>query len=161
MSPFKLPHYGLPAFPALALLVARVWDESIEATPQSLRPRTLLVPAAVLFALAAVAAAVAWSGVLPVPAYNDAGLPAALRQMQPLLDTYTRAQLKDQEVQAKQEAQQDEAAHRLQAGSGWKQWPACARQLGLRKLQRRSRVRSAAARDALPAAHPRNAFACG
>ena len=29
-------------------------------------------------------------------------------------------------------AQQDEAAKRLQARSGWKQWPACARQLGLR-----------------------------
>src|SRR5262249_45685448 len=29
MSPFKLPHYGLPAFPALALLVARLWDETL------------------------------------------------------------------------------------------------------------------------------------
>ena len=29
-------------------------------------------------------------------------------------------------------AQQDEAAQRLQARSGWKQWPACARKLGLR-----------------------------
>ena len=28
-------------------------------------------------------------------------------------------------------AQQDEAAQRLQARSGWRQWPACARQLGL------------------------------
>jgi len=29
-------------------------------------------------------------------------------------------------------AQQDEAAHRLKASGGWRQWPACARQLGLR-----------------------------
>ena len=26
-SPFKLPHYGLPALPALALLIGRVWDD--------------------------------------------------------------------------------------------------------------------------------------
>ncbi|HXH83717.1 MAG TPA: glycosyltransferase family 39 protein, partial [Candidatus Tectomicrobia bacterium] len=30
VSAFKLPHYALPAFPALALLVARVWDETID-----------------------------------------------------------------------------------------------------------------------------------
>ena len=29
-------------------------------------------------------------------------------------------------------AVQDEAAHRLQARSGWGQWPACSRRLGLR-----------------------------
>ena len=28
LSPFKLPHYGLPAFPAMALLVAKLWDEA-------------------------------------------------------------------------------------------------------------------------------------
>jgi 4-amino-4-deoxy-L-arabinose transferase-like glycosyltransferase len=67
ISPFKLPHYGLPAFPALALLVARVWDESIDAVPGSLRPRTLVVPVLVAFLLAAVAAALAWTGRLPIP----------------------------------------------------------------------------------------------
>jgi 4-amino-4-deoxy-L-arabinose transferase-like glycosyltransferase len=67
ISPFKLPHYGLPAFPALALLVARVWDESIDAVPHSIRPRTLLVPVVIVFALATVACAVAWSGRLPFP----------------------------------------------------------------------------------------------
>jgi 4-amino-4-deoxy-L-arabinose transferase-like glycosyltransferase len=65
ISPFKLPHYGLPAFPALALLVARVWDESIEAVPHSLRPRTLVVPVLAVFVFAAAAAAVAWSGRMP------------------------------------------------------------------------------------------------
>jgi 4-amino-4-deoxy-L-arabinose transferase-like glycosyltransferase len=67
ISPFKLPHYGLPAFPALALLVARVWDESIDAVPHSIRPRTLLVPVVIVFAVATAAFAVAWAGVLPIP----------------------------------------------------------------------------------------------
>src|SRR4030095_3981455 len=31
LSPFKLPHYGLPALPAPALLVARVWGEAVGA----------------------------------------------------------------------------------------------------------------------------------
>ncbi len=81
VSPFKLPHYGLPAFPALALLVARVWDESIEAAPGSLRPRTLVVPVCVVFALAAVAAAVAWFGVLPVPAETLTSLDVTTRNV--------------------------------------------------------------------------------
>ena len=81
VSPFKLPHYGLPAFPALALLVARVWDESIEATARSLRPRTLLVPVAVVFAAATVAAAVAWSGTLPVPAGTITSLDVTTRNL--------------------------------------------------------------------------------
>jgi len=67
LSPFKLPHYGLPAFPALALLVARVWDESIEAAPGSMRPRALIVPIFVVFALAAIALALALADRLPLP----------------------------------------------------------------------------------------------
>jgi 4-amino-4-deoxy-L-arabinose transferase-like glycosyltransferase len=81
VSPFKLPHYGLPAFPALALLVARAWDESIEARPGSLRPRTLLVPVSIVFALAAVAAGIAWSGVLPVPAGTLTSLDVTTRNV--------------------------------------------------------------------------------
>ena len=68
LSPFKLPHYGLPAFPALALLVARVWDESIDAAPGAMRPLTLLVPVLVLFLAAAVAAMAAMGGVVSMPA---------------------------------------------------------------------------------------------
>ena len=68
LSPFKLPHYGLPAFPALALLVARVWDESIEALPGALAPRTLLTPIAVLFALAGSGLVLGSLGYLPMPA---------------------------------------------------------------------------------------------
>jgi len=32
VSPFKLAHDALPAFPALALLVARVWDDTLVAS---------------------------------------------------------------------------------------------------------------------------------
>jgi len=67
MSPFKLPHYALPAFPALALLAARAWDESIDAAPQSLRPRALIVPVAVVFALAGLAMGLAAADRLPLP----------------------------------------------------------------------------------------------
>jgi 4-amino-4-deoxy-L-arabinose transferase-like glycosyltransferase len=67
LSPFKLPHYGLPAFPALALLVARLWDECIEAAPGALRPRALMVPIAVTFALAALALGLAAADRLPLP----------------------------------------------------------------------------------------------
>ena len=70
VSPFKLPHAGFLAFPALALLTARVWDETIEAAPDSLRPRLLLVPLLVVFALAAAAFAVLWAGVVPLDAYR-------------------------------------------------------------------------------------------
>jgi 4-amino-4-deoxy-L-arabinose transferase-like glycosyltransferase len=67
LSPLKLPHYGLPAFPALALLVARVWDESIEAAPGAMRPRALMVPIFVVFAVAAVALVLALADRLPLP----------------------------------------------------------------------------------------------
>ena len=45
LSPFKLPHYGLPAYPALALLAARAWRDA------AARPRGLIVLHLVLFAL--------------------------------------------------------------------------------------------------------------
>jgi hypothetical protein len=67
LSPFKLPHYGLPAFPALALVVARVWDESIDATPGAVPPRTLIVPLVVAFALAGLAMGLAAVDRLPLP----------------------------------------------------------------------------------------------
>ena len=54
LSPFKLPHYGLPAYPALALLAARGWRE---AAP---RPRGLIAAHLVLFLL--LGAGLGWAG---------------------------------------------------------------------------------------------------
>jgi len=71
LSSFKLPHYGLPAFPALALLAARAWDDSIEAIPGAAAPRVLMVPICILFAVLAVAFALAAAGRLPL---HDAAL---------------------------------------------------------------------------------------
>jgi 4-amino-4-deoxy-L-arabinose transferase-like glycosyltransferase len=67
VSPFKLPHYGLPAFPALALLAARTWDDSIEATPGAASPGSLMVPVCILFALLTAVFALAVAGRLPLP----------------------------------------------------------------------------------------------
>lgn len=67
-SPVKLPHYGLPAFPALALLVAKLWDEVLERVPGAPSPRALLVPPLVLFAAAGTAAFLAWKGYVALPA---------------------------------------------------------------------------------------------
>jgi 4-amino-4-deoxy-L-arabinose transferase-like glycosyltransferase len=67
VAPFKLPHYGLPAFPALALIAARAWDESISATPGATRPQALLLPVASVFVAVTLTLAAAWAGVLPVP----------------------------------------------------------------------------------------------
>jgi 4-amino-4-deoxy-L-arabinose transferase-like glycosyltransferase len=79
LSPFKLPHYGLPAFPALALLVARAWDAAIDGGPGAPRPRTLLVPVLVVFAAVAAAFAAAWLDVLPIPAGALSTLDVATR----------------------------------------------------------------------------------
>jgi hypothetical protein len=54
LSPFKLPHYGLPAYPALALLAARAWRD---AAP---RPGGLIAAHLVLFLLLGVG--LAWAG---------------------------------------------------------------------------------------------------
>ncbi len=67
LSPFKLPHYGLPAFPALALLVARVWDETLDGSPEAPRPLTLMLPTLVLFVALAGAFVLTLSGRPPVP----------------------------------------------------------------------------------------------
>ena len=81
VSPFKLPHYGLPAFPALALLVARVWDECIDAAPGAQRPRALIVPLAIVFALAALAMGLAAVDRLPLPAGAMGNVDLATRNL--------------------------------------------------------------------------------
>ncbi|HEX5816432.1 MAG TPA: glycosyltransferase family 39 protein [Methylomirabilota bacterium] len=63
VSRFKLPHYAFPAFPALALLAARAWDEAIGGGTGA---RRLLVPSAVLFAVLAAAVVAAMAGALPM-----------------------------------------------------------------------------------------------
>jgi len=67
LAPFKLPHYGLPAFPALALIAARAWDDAISASPGAARPRALLLPVAVVFVGVTLTLAAAWADVLPTP----------------------------------------------------------------------------------------------
>jgi 4-amino-4-deoxy-L-arabinose transferase-like glycosyltransferase len=53
LSGFRLPHYGLPAYPALALLAARGWSE--------LDTRRLAAAHAVLFGLLAAVCALGWA----------------------------------------------------------------------------------------------------
>jgi 4-amino-4-deoxy-L-arabinose transferase-like glycosyltransferase len=52
LSGFRLPHYGLPAYPAIALLAARGWSE--------LGARGLAAAHAALFALLAAACGIGW-----------------------------------------------------------------------------------------------------
>jgi 4-amino-4-deoxy-L-arabinose transferase-like glycosyltransferase len=54
LSPFKLPHYGLPAYPAVALLAARAWREAA--------PRPLGLIAAHLVLFLALGAGLGWAG---------------------------------------------------------------------------------------------------
>jgi 4-amino-4-deoxy-L-arabinose transferase-like glycosyltransferase len=53
LSPFRLSHYGLPAYPAVALLAAFGWSEQ--------RGRRLLAAHLVLFGVIALACALAWT----------------------------------------------------------------------------------------------------
>ncbi|MBI2217908.1 MAG: glycosyltransferase family 39 protein [Candidatus Rokubacteria bacterium] len=53
LSPFRLPHYGLPAYPAIALLGARAWVTG--------RGGSLAAVHAAVFAVAALACAAGWA----------------------------------------------------------------------------------------------------
>ncbi len=53
LVPFRLPHYGLPAYPAIALLAARGWRD--------LGARRLIGVHALIFGVLALACAVAWA----------------------------------------------------------------------------------------------------
>jgi hypothetical protein len=77
LAPWRLPHHALVAFPALALLAARVWDEAIERTTGATPARTLLGPVLALFALVAGVCAVSLSGLLPAGIGPLAGLDVA------------------------------------------------------------------------------------
>ena len=67
LSPFKLPHYGLPAFPAMALLVARLWGEAIERPAGAPRSFTLLMPSLLAVAALAAISLLVWRGVIGLP----------------------------------------------------------------------------------------------
>jgi hypothetical protein len=81
LSPFKLPHYGLPAFPAMALLVARLWDEAIERPPGAPRSFHLLVPALLAVATVAAVSFAAWRGWLRLSPEAMAAADVAARNM--------------------------------------------------------------------------------
>jgi len=74
LSPFKLPHYGLPAFPAMALLVAKLWSDAVDGDAPAPAARALVLPALVALIALALAAWLAWQGQLRLPA---GALPAA------------------------------------------------------------------------------------
>jgi 4-amino-4-deoxy-L-arabinose transferase-like glycosyltransferase len=67
LSPFKLPHYGLPAFPALALLVAKLWDEVLDGKPDVPSAASVLVPPLLVVGAATVAAVLMWRGHIVMP----------------------------------------------------------------------------------------------
>jgi len=102
ISPFRLPHYALPAFPAMALLVGKLWDDVLGRSPGAPSFRTLLVPPLVVLVGLAVLFTLGWRGELSLPsgALALADLPARnleargqvapfapLAQIQPLLGT--------------------------------------------------------------------------
>jgi hypothetical protein len=80
-SPWRLPHYGLPAFPAMALLVARLWNDVIERAGAVPSPRRLLVPPIVLLSALAVLSLLVWKGALSVPAAVLSAADASSRHM--------------------------------------------------------------------------------
>ena len=81
LVPNRLPHSALPAFPALALLVARVWDERVEGAPGAPSARALLVPVLALFTLVAGVFVAAAGGFLPLPADALSSLDIATRNL--------------------------------------------------------------------------------
>ncbi|MBI2205035.1 MAG: phospholipid carrier-dependent glycosyltransferase [Candidatus Rokubacteria bacterium] len=76
ISPFKLPHYALPAFPAFALLAARAWDAAL-AGPRGAR-RVILPALAVCVMLAGVFLAMT-TGVLKLGADELTSVDVATR----------------------------------------------------------------------------------
>jgi 4-amino-4-deoxy-L-arabinose transferase-like glycosyltransferase len=78
LSAFKLPHYGLPAFPALALLSARAWDDALS---DSARARGVIVPALVLFALLAIVFFALATGLVPLGADTLGTVDVATRNL--------------------------------------------------------------------------------
>jgi 4-amino-4-deoxy-L-arabinose transferase-like glycosyltransferase len=66
-SPFKLAHYGLPALPALALLVGKVWDEELGRREGARALRWILAPPVIALIAVALVAAAGWQGKVLIP----------------------------------------------------------------------------------------------
>ena len=81
LSPFKLPHYGLPAFPAMALLAAKVWDETIERAAGAPRTWSLVLPALLATAALTVVSFLLWRGWLSLSAGAVAVADVSARNM--------------------------------------------------------------------------------
>lgn len=79
IAPGRLAHDALPAFPALALIAARAWDDTIARAPGAVGPRTLLLPLVVVFAAVTAALAAVWAGLLPAPRSALTALDATTR----------------------------------------------------------------------------------
>jgi 4-amino-4-deoxy-L-arabinose transferase-like glycosyltransferase len=77
IAPFKQPHQALVAFPALALLAARVWDHAIERTTGHAPARTLMAPVLVLFTLITLVFGALLGGLVPARLEPPAGLHVA------------------------------------------------------------------------------------
>jgi 4-amino-4-deoxy-L-arabinose transferase-like glycosyltransferase len=74
LAPFRVPHHALVAFPALALLAARVWDEAIEGATGATTARMLVGPLLALFALVTAVCVAILAGLLPARVEALAGL---------------------------------------------------------------------------------------
>ncbi|MEK6529937.1 MAG: glycosyltransferase family 39 protein, partial [candidate division NC10 bacterium] len=82
LSPVKFPHYALPAFPALALLVAKLWEDVLDRAPGAPSARALLIlPMIVLAGLAAVGF-VAWRGEVRLPSGTLSLVDVATRNLE-------------------------------------------------------------------------------
>jgi hypothetical protein len=124
MSPFKLPHYGLPAFPALALLAARAWDDCIEALPGAATPRALMVPVLVLFAALTLAFSLAAFDRLPLPAGALQNVDVAARNLAARGQTAATSPLEVYVPVIVKSALVFGAATLAMAVAVWRRWPA-------------------------------------
>jgi 4-amino-4-deoxy-L-arabinose transferase-like glycosyltransferase len=124
LSPFKLPHYGLPAFPALALLAARVWDDCIEALPGAASPRALMVPILVLFAILSACFTLAAVDRLPIPVEAMQNIDVTARNLAARGQAAAASPLEAYVPVITKSALVFSAATVALAVAVWRQWPA-------------------------------------
>jgi 4-amino-4-deoxy-L-arabinose transferase-like glycosyltransferase len=123
-SPFKLSHYALPAFPALALLAARAWDDCIEALPAAASPRALMVPVLGLFVIFALVLGLAALGRLPAFAGVLENVDVAARNLSARGQSAPGAPLEAYVPALAKGAVIFGAAAVAMAVAVWRQWPA-------------------------------------